>query len=390
MPSEISVNLRSSTVQRIEEIQVNPNHSAVLDFTSALYLGLQHASHSLRPWRQLTTGAPAALVEPPEAGQIGEHLARLMGCEAGTLGTSTLHLAWDLFGLLSEKPIILFMDSDAYPITRWGAERAAARGAEVRTFPHHDVVALRRELAATPGGRTPVIVTDGFCPACGRVAPLRDYCELARKRGGFLVADDTQALGLLGLAPDRVNPYGRGGGGSFRWSDLVAPNIVIVASLAKAFGVPVAVLGGSRELVERFKDSSETRVHCSPPSFSTLRAAERALALNRKWGDVLRLRLGRLIRAFRAEMRGLGVAVSGGLFPVQTLLLAPEIDAEELNHALARRGMRTVLQSGKTSGRPRVTLALTARHSLGQIRDAAALIGDLLCIQQSTTDLIRI
>ena len=38
------------------------NAGTVLDFTSALYLGLQHPSRSLRPWRQFTTGAPAALV----------------------------------------------------------------------------------------------------------------------------------------------------------------------------------------------------------------------------------------------------------------------------------------------------------------------------------------
>ena len=36
----------------------------VLDFTSALYLGLRHPSSSLRPWSGLTTGKPAVL-EPP-------------------------------------------------------------------------------------------------------------------------------------------------------------------------------------------------------------------------------------------------------------------------------------------------------------------------------------
>jgi 8-amino-7-oxononanoate synthase len=33
----------------------------LLDFTSALYLGLRHESRSLAAWRQLTTGGPAAL-----------------------------------------------------------------------------------------------------------------------------------------------------------------------------------------------------------------------------------------------------------------------------------------------------------------------------------------
>jgi len=41
----------------------------VLDFTSALYLGLRHPSGSLRPWARFTLGVPAALAAPPEAEQ---------------------------------------------------------------------------------------------------------------------------------------------------------------------------------------------------------------------------------------------------------------------------------------------------------------------------------
>ena len=33
----------------------------MLDFTRALYLGLQHPSGSLRPWAKFTTGVPSAL-----------------------------------------------------------------------------------------------------------------------------------------------------------------------------------------------------------------------------------------------------------------------------------------------------------------------------------------
>jgi hypothetical protein len=32
--------------------------TAMLDFTSALYLGFRHPNRSLRPWSQFTTGVP--------------------------------------------------------------------------------------------------------------------------------------------------------------------------------------------------------------------------------------------------------------------------------------------------------------------------------------------
>ena len=350
----------------------------MLDFTSALYLGLQHPSGSLRPWRQFTTGAPAALVEPAEAREIGRSLAELQGCEAATLATSTLHLAWDLFDLLAQTPITLFMDAEAYPISRWGAQRAAMRGTPVRTFPHHDAAALERELSAAPRGRVPVIVTDGFCPSCGRVAPLADYLALARRCGGMLVADDTQALGVLGHAPSARMPYGQGGGGSLRWSGLHAPEALVFSSLAKGFGVPIAVLAGSRAWIRKYEEKSLTRVHCSPPSIATLRAAEHAVEVNRTWGDLLRHRLALLVRRFRKGLRALGISASGGLFPIQTLVLPPRVDAEILHRDLGNRGLRTVLRAGRNNAPPQLTLLLTAAQSQGAIQRAVETIGRAL------------
>lgn len=166
--------------------------SLALDFTSALYLGLGHASSLLRPWDQLTTGAPAALVEPPDADAVAQRVAVLQGCERGLLAPSTLHLFWDLFGALAGSGVAIYADVGIYPIVRWGVERAAARGVPVRGFAHHEPESLRRRLRldARRGWR-PLIVTDGFCPGCGGPAPVVEYLECARDHGGALILDDT-------------------------------------------------------------------------------------------------------------------------------------------------------------------------------------------------------
>ncbi len=61
-----------------------------------------------------------------------------------------------------------------------------------------------------------------------------------RRFGGLLVIDDTQALGILGRNPGQDAPYGRGGGGSLRRANIQGPDILVGASLAKGFGVPIA------------------------------------------------------------------------------------------------------------------------------------------------------
>jgi len=68
----------------------------VTDFTSALYLGIEHGSRHLAAWDRLTLGKPAALEPPPGAAGVEQDLAALVGCERALLGASTLHLFHDL------------------------------------------------------------------------------------------------------------------------------------------------------------------------------------------------------------------------------------------------------------------------------------------------------
>jgi 8-amino-7-oxononanoate synthase len=307
-------------------------------------------------------------------------LAALQGYSAATLATSTLHLFWDLVPILGgDGEVAIHVDAAAYPIARWGVERAACRGIPVGSFPHHDAEGLER--AARVCGRRglrPLVVTDGVCPGCGRIAPLGAYLQVARKLGGQVVVDDTQAVGVLGAAPGPAAPYGHGGGGSARWHDTVGPELLVAASLAKGFGVPLAILSGTTGLVGRFEAESQTRVHCSPPSAAVLHAAEHALALNRRCGDGRRLRLAGLVRHFRSRLAELGMAVSGGLFPVQTLMPAPALRASVLHERLLARGIRTVLHQPRGIREPKISFLITAGHALTDIDDALDALGAAL------------
>lgn len=351
--------------------------AAMIDFTSSLYLGLHHASSTLGHWSTLTLGRPAALGEPPGADEVAADLARLQGASAATLLPSTLHLFWDLLCMLGRgSRTALLLDAGAYPILHWAAEGARATGARLQRFAHHDVMALEQaaERAARAGLR-PVIVCDGFCPGCNRTAPLRDYARIVHARGGSLVVDDTQALGVLGASPSSSCPYGRGGGGSLRWHGLEAAGIALGASLAKGFGAPLAVLSGSRELIDRFRRASRTRVHCSPPSVAAIRAARRALDASARSGETWRRRLLRLVLKLRAALHSVGLAAIGTFpFPVQSFIAARASTVAELHRRLAAGDVRTLLTRGCAGPAPRLTFIATARHTVTQIEQA----GDLL------------
>jgi 8-amino-7-oxononanoate synthase len=350
------------------------------DFTSALYLGLRHASASLPGWPALTLGRPAALTEPCGAREVAAALAQLQGTAAATLLPSTLHLFWDLLRQFAQRArTALLLDAGAYPILHWAAEGAAAAGAQVRRFAHHDAAALAPLAAqARRAGLRPLIVCDGFCTGCNRAAPLTAYAHIAADAGGTLVIDDTQALGVLGHSPCSACPYGHGGGGSLRWHGLHGAPMLVGASLAKGFGAPLAALSGEAAQIERFVADSQTRVHCSPPSVASLQAAHAAFAANASAGARWRARLLQLVQRLRARVMRAGLDAIGTLpFPVQSFVSRHAPGAEAFARLLQRLhagGVRALLTRGCQGLAPRLSFIVTARHSAAQIDRVGALL----------------
>ena len=343
----------------------------MLDFTSVLYLDMRHPKHELRPWMQLTTGRPAALEATPEAERVAQELARLLRCERATLAASTLHLFWDLFDILTGNSAAIYLDAGTYPIARWGVERATAKGIPLSIFEMHDPneleVLLRRDRRVR---RRPVVVTDGVWPETGQVAPLPEYLRLVQEHDGYLIIDDTQALGILGHRPGGASPYGRGGAGTPAWHGIEGPELIVASSLAKGFGAPLAVIAGNARLVADFESLSTTRVHCSPPSLAVIAAAERALAVNVREGDRRRSKLANLVQCFRRALRQAGLSSSGGLFPVQTLKTKPEVDPTRLHDQLLRLGVRTVLHRAHDRPDARISFLIGAMHTSAEILEA--------------------
>jgi 8-amino-7-oxononanoate synthase len=324
------------------------------DFTSSLYLGLRHASGSLEPWSSLTTGVPAALRAPPQSDAVARSLAALVGTERAVLYPSTLHAFCDLLALLGRDDVELVMEAGSYPIAAWALERAAARG--VTTSVVSDVTGAFATVR-----RRPVLIADGVRTGRDRQPPIRRWLDLTRSRGGLLVLDDTQALGVLGTQPRADSPYGDGGGGSVRHAGVRADGAVVVASLAKAFGAPVAVVAGPALLVERLVQEGETRMHSSPPSAAAIAATAAALRINARAGDMLRGRLASRVRRLRDRAREQGLIMRGGLLPFQTLALEPAA-AVAAHERLAHAGVRAVLHRD-ARGAPTLSFLVTAAHS---------------------------
>jgi 8-amino-7-oxononanoate synthase len=325
-----------------------------LDFTSSLFLGLQHGSSSLPPWASLTTGVPAVLHEAPVAHRVAAAVAAAQGAPAGVVGRSALHALMDVMGMIPQRGDLVAIDAAAYSLAEWAALRAAANGAVVRRFPHH-----RPEAIVAEPGRRLFVLTDGWCPGCNRPAPLPQLRRLARDTGGDLIVDDSLAFGVLGNKL-RGEVFGDGSG-TPGWCGLDHTAIVWVASLAKACGAPLAVTTGDSSTIRRLAADGGNRVHSSPPSAADLAAAGTALH-DTNDNRARRTRLQGHVLRLRNRMRDIGLSVNGLPFPVVSIPL-PGSDAQRWWSQLQSAGIRAVLQQSRCKRGVMLTFLVRADHT---------------------------
>lgn len=373
---------------------------STVDFTASDYLAYRHAHADLGSWRRLTTGRPAVLGEPRAATALAAELARRTGRTAGVLHTSTLHALLDVWSVLAEEPLTALVDEFAYPIGRLALR---ANGITATVVRHFDPGHVSEVVRTVPPGRRVALLVDGLCPGCGRLAPLAGLIAAAAPRRGLVLVDDTQSIGLAGrpalapyvhggggnaarlglpaTAPDghgggtaawlATAPYGHGGGGTAAWLGLPATApVVVVASTAKAYGAPLAVLTGPARLVSRVRHSGPARVHGSPPSAAARAALASALATEAAEAARRRLAVATMVRRFRSACRSGGLPTpDGGPWPTQTVPV-PAGTIATVHDSLLRKGIRTVVVHRRCRPGLGIAFLITARHTPAMIDQA--------------------
>jgi 8-amino-7-oxononanoate synthase len=180
-----------------------------------------------------------------------------------------------------------------------------ATGAETVVTPHADVSAVVAALADHPG-RPALVVTESVFSVDGDLADLRALHAAARAHGALLLVDDAHAFGLLGPA---------GAGGVAAAGLAGEPDVVVTATLSKAFGAAGGVVTGPAPLIDHLVDTGRTFIFDTalPPAVAA--GAHAALTVIRgSEGEALRAELA--ARAFAASRtlraEGLDATVPAG------------------------------------------------------------------------------
>jgi 7-keto-8-aminopelargonate synthetase-like enzyme len=200
---------------------------------------------------------------------------------------------------------------------------AKAQGAETQRYPHNDMAALEKMLAASSAA-TKIIVSDAVFSMDGDLAPLPLLFALAERYDAWLVIDDAHGFGVLG-------PHGRGSLAHFNLP--ASPRILLMGTLGKAAGVGGAFVAGSETAIEYLLQKGRSYIFttATPPAIACALSKSLQLIAN---GDALRANLMARIAQLRDGLAGLPWQLLPSASAIQPLIVG-----DKRGHRCAGQGL---------------------------------------------------
>jgi len=295
--------------------------------------------------------------------RLERRLAAFKGYEAALLFGSGYLANLGAISALAGPGRVVFSDELNHASIVDGCRLARA---ETFVYRHADLEHLAWGLREA-GGRTSLIVSDGVFSMDGDVAPVADLAGLARDHGCRLMIDEAHATGALG-------PGGRGSVAAAGLSDEVD---LVVGTLGKALGSYGAYVCASSELREYLLNTARSFVFSTALPPPALAAALAALELLEAEPEMVR-RLRANAATLRQGLAGEGLEAGGGQSQIVPLPVGEPGRAMELCERLLERGVfaQGIRPPTVPPGSSRLRLSAMATHEQGELREAAAAVGE--------------
>ena len=300
---------------------------------------------------------------PPHVG-LERHLAAFKGTE-GAIVFSTGYMAnlGTISALVGKGDVVL---SDALNHASI-IDGCRLSGAEVVVYPHLDMDALDGLLSSYRGARRVLVVSDGVFSMDGDILDLPRFLETCRRHGAFSMVDEAHALGVVG----------RTGRGLSEHFGCGHPD-VMMGTLSKALGSSGGYVAGSATLVEYLRQKSRPFIFNTAPTPAAVAAADAALSLLEREPRLVET-LHANAAAFASASSGLSAVRGGGsaIFPV---VVGDERKVVAVSEELERGGflVPAIRYPTVARGEARLRVAVSARHTAGQIASLISALGTLL------------
>jgi glycine C-acetyltransferase len=238
-----------------------------------------------------------------------------------------------------------------------------ARPAAKSIYPHSDLEALERALAASTMRRK-LVITDGVFSMEGDLARLPELVDLCRRHGAVLIVDDSHGLGVLGA---------RGAGTADHFGLGVDAVDITTGTLGKALGGAAGgFVAGSAALREVLEQRSRPQLFSNGLAPTVAASSRRALGLLAAGPDLVdRLRAN--VTTFRRLLGERGLEPLPGESAIVPLIVGETATAIDASRRLLDDG---VFVTGfgypvVPEGTARIRAQISAAHTEEQLTRAA-------------------
>ncbi len=349
------------TLQSPQGAQVCVQGRDFLNFCSNDYLGLaahpQLAARMREAAANLGVGSGAShlICGHTSAHQaLEEALAEFTGRERALLFSSGYLANLGVLSALLEKGDYVFEDRLNHASLLDGGLHSPAR---FQRFPHNDVAALTKKLAAAKGPK--LVVVDGIFSMDGDSAPLLPLAQACSAHDAWLMVDDAHGFGVRGES----------GAGSVEAAQLSAEQVpVLMATLGKALGSAGAFIAGSDDLIESLIQHARTYIYTTaiPPALAAASLTALQLLQKEAWR---RDHLSTLVQRYRSGAQQLGLPLSNSTTAIQPLVVGMPQRAVAMSESLRERGVLVAAIRPPTVpvGTARLRIAFSAAHTNEQV-----------------------
>lgn len=285
---------------------------------------------------------------------LENRLAHFFGKESALVFTTGYQASIGVLAPLVGRDDHVFLDKLDHASLVDGARLGHGR---VHRYPHGDVAALSRALAAAPGAGK-LVVSDGVFSMEGSIVDLPRLVAVSKEHGAALLIDEAHALGVLGST----------GAGTVEQFGLADQVDLIMATFSKSLASVGGVVAGDDSVIHYLRHHSRALIFTAsmpPASLAGVLAALDVLEAEperreRLWANTRRVADG---------LRALGFDIGATQTPVIPVLFGDTMRSLHVWRALFDDGVFThpIVPPAVPVNSARLRVSMSAEHSTEQV-----------------------
>lgn len=229
--------------------------------------------------------------------------------------------------------------------------------AKLRRYPHLDMQALGKLLAASDGKRK-LVLSDAVFSMDGDITPVPEILALCERHDAWLLLDDAHGFGVLG----------REGRGALSHFNVNSPRIIYMGTLGKAAGVFGAFVAGEKEVIQTLIQRAHSYIYTTATPPLLAHTLLKSLDLIRS-ESARRAHLADLIALLKNRLRLEQWRLLPSQTPIQPLIIGESRSAVKVSAALAEAGILVpaIRPPSVPQGTARLRISLSAAHSTDDV-----------------------